>query len=520
MATDSTSEVILSDEELFRVSTNLEDYAPGSTAIITAEGVDVGGSVTFEVEHVTDAGEDGVYGTADDTTVDLGGDGHDSWTVVDGGEGDLDGEANGVIVTSWYVNPDDSLDETFLLSADDGTDVTFDSFTDSHTPQVVTVVDNDPDADHLPLLNWNDHGTIGDAWFVQGHVHDTDSTGTGNILPFVRIQSTESEEGYNSSYRPTEFDEDTNDNWNHDLLLEQIPIVTGIDVDLDGIIDVAEGEAFYQFRLDLNEKNSTQGVHVSLDELQIYLGTSGGYHDFTIDEGFYNGDDTLDSLSVYNLDAAFGEDVYILINDVEPGSGRSDMYFYLSVDDVAAATGGDDAWTHLYLYSKFGENHASDATFEEWSVSKWAAIDLEKYVSVDGQTSWHDADSATGPETYEGDDVWFKFTIENTGNVDLTNVSLTDDIFGDLLPAGSVVGITGDTDSDGVLDFDETWELIYGPKDAILGQHVNIATVTASASGFDDLSDSDAAHYFGNPKVNIFGSKFEDDDGDGVQDAG
>ena len=238
MATDSTSEVILSDEELFRVSTDLEDYAPGSTAIITAEGVDVGGSVTFEVEHVTDAGEDGVYGTADDTTVDFGGDGHDSWTVVDGGEGDLDGEANGVIVTSWYVNPDDSLDETFLLSADDGTDVTYDSFTDSHTPQLVTVVDNDPDADYLPLYNWNDHGTIGDAWFVQGHVHDTDSTGTGNILPFVRIHSTESEEGYNSSYRPTEFDEDTNDNWNHDLLLEQIPIVTGIDVDLDGIIDV------------------------------------------------------------------------------------------------------------------------------------------------------------------------------------------------------------------------------------------------------------------------------------------
>ena len=33
------------------------------------------------------AGDDGVYGTADDSTVDLGGAGHDSWTGTDGGAG-------------------------------------------------------------------------------------------------------------------------------------------------------------------------------------------------------------------------------------------------------------------------------------------------------------------------------------------------------------------------------------------------------------------------------------------------
>ena len=63
------------------VSSDKDDYAPGSTATITASGFEPGAWVTFEVDHVSDAGDDGVYGTADDTIVELNGDGHDPWTV-------------------------------------------------------------------------------------------------------------------------------------------------------------------------------------------------------------------------------------------------------------------------------------------------------------------------------------------------------------------------------------------------------------------------------------------------------
>ncbi len=84
------------------VSTDLLDYAPGSTAIITASGFAPGTTVMFEVDHTS--GEDS-------------GAGHTPWYVIDGGAGDLDGVANGVIRTTWYVNPDDSLGATFLLTA-------------------------------------------------------------------------------------------------------------------------------------------------------------------------------------------------------------------------------------------------------------------------------------------------------------------------------------------------------------------------------------------------------------------
>ena len=131
---------------IFDLSTDKLDYAPGDTALFTLTGVDIGGSVEFQVLHVTDPGGDGVFGTSDDTldagpdgatgTADDGygttGAGHDPFVVTDGGADDLDGVANGTIVTDWYVNPDDSLNETFLLTATDTTtgEVATTSFTD------------------------------------------------------------------------------------------------------------------------------------------------------------------------------------------------------------------------------------------------------------------------------------------------------------------------------------------------------------------------------------------------------
>ena len=57
------------------------------------------------------------------------------------------------------------------------------------------------------------------------------------------------------------------------------------------------------------------------------------------------------------------------------------------------------------------------------------AIDVEKLVSVDGGTSWVDADTATGPYLASGTSPQFKFVVTNTGNVSLSSISLTDSDF-------------------------------------------------------------------------------------------
>ncbi|POA16737.1 hypothetical protein C1886_25645, partial [Pseudomonas sp. FW300-N1A1] len=132
------------------VTTDLSDYAPGSTAIITASGFAAGSTVALEVEHATGAGADNLWGTSDDVLDTNTGEGHDPWYVTDGGAGDLDGQVNGSLTTSWYVNPDDSAGATFLLSAAsagaDGVSGTGDdamatmSFTDSVPGVLVTGV--------------------------------------------------------------------------------------------------------------------------------------------------------------------------------------------------------------------------------------------------------------------------------------------------------------------------------------------------------------------------------------------
>ena len=86
------------------VFTDKDDYGPGDTAYISAQNFEVGEAVEFLVLHI-----DGVPNT---------GGGHEPWSVVDGGPSDLDGVANGNVETSWYVNPDDSFNSTFELTAE------------------------------------------------------------------------------------------------------------------------------------------------------------------------------------------------------------------------------------------------------------------------------------------------------------------------------------------------------------------------------------------------------------------
>jgi len=77
------------------VTTDKADYRPGETAIVTGSGFGPSEEVTLQVTH-TD-------GTAE------GGAGHEPWTVWTGGDGSF--------TSSWYVEPDDSVGATLLLTA-------------------------------------------------------------------------------------------------------------------------------------------------------------------------------------------------------------------------------------------------------------------------------------------------------------------------------------------------------------------------------------------------------------------
>lgn len=109
-----------------------------------------------------------------------------------------------------------------------------------------------------------------------------------------------------------------------------------------------------------------------------------------------------------------------------------------------------------------------------------ASVDVEKYV-WDG-TDWADADEPTGPYILPGTDPQFRFVVTNSGIVDLENVDLTDNVYGDIW-------------LDGTLAAGASVEYIVNGVWAA-GQHTNIATVRADYQG-STFTDSDAANYYG-----------------------
>ncbi len=120
---------------------------------------------------------------------------------------------------------------------------------------------------------------------------------------------------------------------------------------------------------------------------------------------------------------------------------------------------------------------------EEQPIDQNPSIDVEKYVSLDNGTNWVDADDPTGPGmicyTY---DPQFKFVVTNTGNVDLTGISLTDSEF-DLSDCTVPPLAVGASFECFVTD---PWEKV---------QHTDTANATVNFGG-QTYSDTDDANYY------------------------
>jgi LPXTG-site transpeptidase (sortase) family protein len=142
-------------------------------------------------------------------------------------------------------------------------------------------------------------------------------------------------------------------------------------------------------------------------------------------------------------------------------------------------------------------------------------IDVEKWV-LNGST-WADADSATGPVIGSGSDVLFRFVVSNTGNVALSNVSLSDSVIANLY---SDQALTTPCVESAPFGAGENFTC-YGSLSWAAGQHQNTATASGSYDG-QPTSDTDLAHYYGatvsiDVEKNVWnGTAWEDaDTGDG-----
>ena len=189
-----------------------------------------------------------------------------------------------------------------------------------------------------------------------GSSSDTSSSGTGTFEPFVRLQASGLQSGFNTD-AAVSLDTKAG-TWTHSIEVAEIPVV-----DCDG---VAGGALCWELFVDINENNSTP--RISLNKVEIYYTESPtltGYP-FTIPDANntswqYGFSDTGDA---------------ILIHDVNQGSGRGDLRYLVPLTNITIPAGcnyGNLAGCNTYfvLYSQWGApsgTYAADGGFDEWKV--------------------------------------------------------------------------------------------------------------------------------------------------------
>jgi hypothetical protein len=193
-------------------------------------------------------------------------------------------------------------------------------------------------------LSTSDSGTIGGARF---DVMFQQPTGTGVIDPFLRLHGTGNagvEQGYNTSGRPTAFDELTDRNFTHNITFS----------DLQSTTTTLNGISYFQILLDVNEPNGSKSL-ITLDSLQLYTSAQGSQTTSNVS--------SLGTLR-YNLDAT-GDNSVIIDASRNHGSGSGDVYIYIPTSNFAGTAPTD----FVYLYAAFG-NADGDAQggFEEFAL--------------------------------------------------------------------------------------------------------------------------------------------------------
>jgi uncharacterized repeat protein (TIGR01451 family) len=161
-----------------------------------------------------------------------------------------------------------------------------------------------------------------------------------------------------------------------------------------------------------------------------------------------------------------------------PGS-----FFECTVGPVEAVEG---PFTNTAVATATADNTTvQDTDSASYSGGSEPAIEVKKYVSVNGGTVWHDANNAPGPQVTAGEDVLFMFVVTNTGTVPLTDITLTDDML-DL----------GACDVPDTLEPQDSFDCVIGPFPAGDDQHTNTATAAGTYEG-ETVTSSDSANYAG-----------------------
>lgn len=123
----------------------------------------------------------------------------------------------------------------------------------------------------------------------------------------------------------------------------------------------------------------------------------------------------------------------IVIDDVFPGNIIGPITLAPGQSQSAIVIGTWAPGQHVNIATATGDFEGQVFTDTDpafWFGAEAPSIDIEKLVSVDNGVTFVDADTAPGPLLPPGVTPQFKFVVTNNGGAVLTNIVVTDDVFG------------------------------------------------------------------------------------------
>lgn len=185
-------------------------------------------------------------------------------------------------------------------------------------------------------LGTSGSGDLGGALFS---TTDIQPTGTGVFDPFLTVQNTPWEQGYNGSNG--NFDTKRVPQWNHEIQLQDLRATT------------INGVDYFGFVVDVNEPNGSK-AGISLDGLKLWVSPTLQGSTTTDVHGFFNG-----SLGTLVFDLGNGNT--LKYTDAQHGSGSGDINIFIPVSDFAGFAPTD----YVYMYQRWGNADDSQGGFEE-----------------------------------------------------------------------------------------------------------------------------------------------------------
>lgn len=297
-----------------------------------------------------------------------------------------------------------------------------------------------------------------------GSSANNQASGTGIFDPFVRLQGSPTESGYNTD-GTLQFDSKAG-TWTHAIKVNAIPLV---DCDGDGPGTATCWELFN----DINDSNTAK--RVSLNVVEVWFTTDQNLTGYVEPTGFPSG---------ATKEYEFNGD--ILINDVNQGSGRGDLRYL-----IPTAGHTWDSSTYFVLYSKWGTTPAtqqsnfgtggwgSDGGFEEWKVRKTPNVTIVK--------------TADASSVNAGNDIGFTITVTNTGVADATGVMISDSLPGGTGPSPVHWEESPDNPDCSISGNDGSQSLSCGPvtlaaEGGSLTVHVSASTTQDNCGQYDNTA--------------------------------